>query len=82
MNKNFHPTVPAGSRVADVRHFDRSQKLKFRCPNCPGSVWVSKDPYASSWFPASNETVDCPRDCETRLVDYLVVDDYTAGMRA
>lgn len=80
--KKTYPTVPAGSRVADVPHFDRSQKIKFKCPAHPQSAWASKDPFASSWFPASNETVDCHGACETRLVDYVLVDDYTAGMRA
>ena len=73
-------TYPAGTLIGHVVKFDRSQHVQFRCPDHDTSVWVSKDPFVSSWFPASDETIDCPRTCGTMLRYYAITDDYTPGV--
>lgn len=63
---------PAGTRIGDVKHFDRSQKVSFHCPKHPGNVFFSKDPYASTWFGDSW----CPNDCDVKFGDHIVDAEY------
>lgn len=71
-------TYPVGTKVQDIKHFDRSMKVAFACPAHPKSAWVSKDPYSSSHFPQSDETVDCTghRQCKIPVGDYVVTHEY------
>lgn len=50
---------PVGTRVADVKEFDRSMKIEFHCSTHPKNVWVSKDPFASNWFKSAGEWCNC-----------------------
>lgn len=69
---------PVGTRIEDVRHFDRSQHILFACPEHPHSAWSSKDPRSSSIFPQSDKTQDCTiaRRCKVSIYDYVVTHDY------
>ena len=73
-------TYPAGTKVKDIKHFDRSQHLLFACPEHPTSAWSSKDPYVSSWFSQLGDDVmvDCrqARHCMIPLDDYVLTLDY------
>lgn len=69
-------THPAGTRVGLISGFDRSTKVAFHCPKHPElGAWASKDPWASSWFPASQ---GAGNPCECPLVDYETIREYTA----
>jgi len=64
---------PAGTRIADVHHFDRGQKVVFHCPKHPHKTYMSKDPYGSSWFPTSpggGENCACPTGEHVVSIDY------------
>lgn len=61
-----------GTRVGDVQHFDRGQKIAFHCPKHPKNRWHSKDPFVSSWF----GTTSCPADCGTPTADMILDIDY------
>lgn len=65
----------AGTKMSDVKHFDRGQHVQFRCPLHPETRYSSKDPYVSSWFhdPAVGE---CPPECPSRADDMIVTVDY------
>lgn len=65
----------AGTRMSDVKHFDRSMHVQFRCPLHPETRYSSKDPYVSSWFhdPAVGE---CPPECVARADDMIVAAEY------
>lgn len=63
----------AGAKVGDVRHFDRGQHIKFRCPLHPEARYSSKDPYVSSWFSAPE--VD-HMHCSATTDDYILTADY------
>ena len=66
---------PVGTRIGDVKHFDRGQKVVFHCPKHPARHWASKDPFSSSWFDAGKEFGDLEEcDCNTR--DYVVKFEY------
>lgn len=64
---------PAGTEMSDVKHFDRSMKVLFHCPNHPEAVYASKDPYVSNWFSAAGSGV-C--NCHIPTGDYIVHEDY------
>lgn len=64
------PVYPVGTRIGDVKHFDRGMKVAFHCPKHPKNVFSSKDPFSSSWF---GEGVPIC-DCNTR--DYVVFSEY------
>jgi hypothetical protein len=73
-------THPAGTNVDTIRGFDRSTKVRFHCPKHPeGGEWMSKDPFASSWFPApgTNELTAQPCDCPTR--EHVTTAEYTSN---
>lgn len=63
-----------GTKMSEVRHFDRSMHIVFKCPN-HGTEYSSKDPYCSSWFrdPMAGE---CPPECGTRADDMIVSREY------
>ena len=66
---------PVGTRIGDVKHFDRGQKVTFHCPKHPVKHFASKDPFSSTWFDAGKEfgdMVDC--DCNTR--DFVIKYEY------
>ena len=44
-------TYPAGTRLGDIRVFDRSTKIAFTCLRHNIGTWHSKDPFVSHWFP-------------------------------
>lgn len=72
-------THPAGTPVSLISGFDRSTKVAFQCPKHPeGGTWMSKDPFASSWFPAAgtDELTASPCDCPTR--EHVTVGEYTS----
>ena len=65
---------PAGTKIGDVKHFDRSQHIHFRCPLHPEARYSSKDPFVSSWFSAP-----FPEDhegCSAGVGDYIVTSEY------
>lgn len=64
----------AGTKMSDVRHFDRSVHVQFRCPLHPESRYSSKDPYVSSWF--AGQGMECPPECTARADDMIVTADY------
>lgn len=64
---------PAGTRVGDIKHFDRGMKVVFECP-LHHVRYYSKDPYVSNWFGGGHATADLP--CEVQTGDYLVAEDY------
>ena len=64
---------PAGTRVGNVRDFDRSMKVLFHCPDHPGVVYMSKDPFVSTWFVVEASGA-C--DCHRPTGDYIVHEDY------
>lgn len=70
----------AGTRIENVRYFDRSIKVAFACPDHPRSKWVSKDPHSSTIFAQSDETIDCTAgeagDCKVDLDDYILTHEY------
>lgn len=72
----FH-TTPIGARVLDIPVFDRSRKVVFHCPDHPGAVYVSKNPYSSTWFPASDDIPRCPPECRTTAGNQIVALPYT-----
>lgn len=60
----------AGSRLDDVIHFDRGQKVGIKCPDHPGNgTFWSKDPRFSSWFGEGNP-------CNCSLSKYILAADY------
>ena len=67
---------PAGTRISDVEHFDRSMKVQFHCPDHPQNKFASKDPYVSHWFPATYDGTWCPEDCVAQVGDHVVSEDY------
>jgi hypothetical protein len=67
-------TYPAGTRISDVEHFDRSMKVVFYCPDHPQNVFASKDPYVSHWFLVEGEW--CAMDCLAQVGDHIVHTDY------
>lgn len=66
---------PVGTLVRNVREFDRGQKVVFACPQHL-EVFASKDPYSSSWFPATAASKQCPRDCEIGTGDHVLTEEY------
>lgn len=67
---------PAGTRLAEIEHFDRGIKLVFQCPRhkeCEGKRYMSKDPYVSSWFSCGDYS---PTDCMTPTNEYVLSEDY------
>lgn len=70
-------TYPVGTKIKDVRHFDRSTKVVFSCPDHLENKWASKDPNCSSWFPATREMSlggDC--SCKVEVGDMVVTETY------
>jgi hypothetical protein len=65
---------PAGTRISDVHHFDRSMKVAFHCCDHPQNVFLSKDPYVSNWFKL--EGAWCPDGCVAQVGDHIVHTDY------
>lgn len=64
-----------GMPVRDIRHYDRSTKVRFKCQTHPANEWRSKDPYVSSWFTANSDKPDgAPREplCKCKLDNYVV----------
>ena len=49
-------TYPAGTDIKDMNYFDRGTKVIFHCALHPDAVFMSKDPFASQWFPANKVT--------------------------
>lgn len=41
---------PAGTKLKDIKDFDRSTHVMFNCPNHSESKYMSKDPFCSSIF--------------------------------
>lgn len=66
---------PVGTRIGDVKHFDRGQKVVFHCPKHPARHWASKDPFSSSWFDAGKEFGDL-EECDCNTSDYVVKFEY------
>lgn len=60
---------PAGTRVGDIKHFDRGMKVSFHCPKHPQNHFYSKDPFVSSWF-GEGAACSCPTS------EYVVSSDY------
>ncbi len=70
-------SYPVGTKVKDIKHFDRSMKVAFVCPDHPASAWVSKDPFSSSIFPQFSDGFDdCQPGCKIALGDYVVTHEY------
>jgi hypothetical protein len=67
---------PVGTRIGDIKHFDRSQHVLFKCPNHLRSAWSSKDPRSSSVFPQTDGTVDCGPGCLVSIYDYVTTHEY------
>jgi hypothetical protein len=72
-NEHGFYIYPAGTPITEVREFDRGQKVVFQCKDHPLSIWASKDPYCSRWFPARREYEEC--DC--KLTNYVLAEDYS-----
>lgn len=67
---------PAGTPVADIRNFDRSTKVTFKCTKHPDIIWASKEPAVSSWFPVSAEP-PINDECECKLSEFVTTREYT-----
>jgi hypothetical protein len=67
---------PVGTRIGDLKHFDRSQHVLFKCPDHPDSAWSSKDPRSSSVFPQTDKTRDCGPGCLVSIYDYVTTHEY------
>lgn len=65
---------PAGTKVGDVKHFDRGQHIHFRCPLHPEAKYSSKDPFVSSWFAAAFH--EPHEGCSAGVGDYIVTSEY------
>lgn len=52
---------PVGTKISEIKEFDRSTKVWFSCPN-HATTWASKDPWASSWFrmKGMGDQCNCP----------------------
>ena len=75
------PVTPAGKLVEDVPFFDRSIKVHFKCPLHPAEVYMSKDPYVSSWFPGAPDVHGCPKDCTSKVGEHILVSNYRPTRR-
>lgn len=75
------PVTPAGKTIDDVPFFDRSIKVVFKCPIHPDEVFASKDPYVSSWFPGAPGVHGCPKDCNSKTGEHILVSDYRPTRR-
>lgn len=68
---------PVGTRVEDIKHFDRSMHVLFACPKHRDSAWFSKDPWSSTIFPQSLRTMDCgPEGCRIGLENFTLTHEY------
>ena len=68
---------PAGTKVVDIRHFDRSTKVSFQCSAHGGPVWFSKQPSCSNWFSREAEEVHA---CPCNLLMYVTTEPYDDGV--
>ena len=52
---------PKHTPVSAITHFDRSTKVVIECQldGHEASVWMTKQPSCSTWFPATDQTADC-----------------------
>jgi hypothetical protein len=75
-------TYPAGTKLNEISHFDRSTKVHFHCPDHPEYSFRSKDPFCSSIFPGdvttSNAEFHGVKFCQCPIGEHVVTTDYEA----
>lgn len=75
-------TYPAGTKLNEINHFDRSDKVHFLCPTHPEYTFRSKDPFVSSIFPGDQHTAAAEfamvKFCQCPIGEHVVTTDYEA----
>ena len=79
-------TYPVGTRVGDIKQFDRSIKVEFCCTNhIQQGIWCSKDPFVSNWFPVNEQAIEFSNQtymnpevkwCNCPTGSYVTTSDY------
>lgn len=79
-------TYFAGSSIADIASFDRSQHVYFNCSLHPAAKYFSKDPSVSTWFPANdvaaaNDNAQCEEEvaCGLSCPEMILSKDYVVN---
>jgi hypothetical protein len=75
-------TYPAGTKLNEITHFDRSDKVLFHCPNHPEYKFRSKDPFVSSIFPGDAATsaaeFQMVQFCRCPIGEHVTSEPYTS----
>lgn len=77
-------TYKAGTKVGDIKTFDRSTKITFTCEKHDIGEWVSKDPFVSTWFPNWNNSdafgnaLHNANDCNCPVGSLVTTEEYEA----
>lgn len=75
-------TYPAGTKLTEISHFDRSTKVLFHCPTHPEYKFRSKDPFVSAIFPGDAATsaaeFQMVKFCQCPIGDHVTSEPYTS----
>lgn len=70
----------AGTKLNEITHFDRSDKVHFHCPEHPEYTFRSKDPFISSIFPGDAKTSEAEfqmvKFCQCKIGEHVLSSDY------
>lgn len=70
MAEQTFPTYPVGTKLKEIKGYDRGQKVCFQCPVHPDNGWFAAKSPSSTWF---GQGIPC--DCWYE--GFVLVAEYT-----